>query len=66
MVTTINDLHMQIYIGALGQERMSLSLIAAGSFLIFLYLESEEVLLTTPVWPGDSLDMLGGMALMTC
>ena len=57
---------MQIYIGALGPERMSLSLIVVESNLMFLYLESEEVLLTTHAWLGDSLVMLGGMVLMTC
>ena len=57
---------MQIYIGALGPEKMSLSLIVAGSTLMFIYLESEEVLLTAHAWLGDSLVMLGGMVLMTC
>ena len=57
---------MQIYIGALGPEKMSLSLIVAGSTLMFLYLESEEVLLTTRAWLGDNLVMLGGMVLMIC
>ena len=57
---------MLIYIGALGPERMSLSLIIAGSTLMFLCLESEEVLLTTHAWLGDSLVVLGGMALMGC
>ena len=57
---------MQIYIGALGPDKMSLSLIVAGSTLMFLYLESEEVLLIAHAWLGDSLVMLGGMVLMTC
>ena len=57
---------MLIYIGALGPERMSLSLIVVGSTLMFLYLESEDVLLTTHAWFGDNLVMLEGMALMTC
>ena len=55
-----------MYIGVLGPEKMSLSLIVEGSFLMFLYLESEEVLLTTHAWLGDSLVMLGGMVPMTC
>ena len=39
-----------IYIGVLGPEKMSLSLTVAENFLMFLYLESEEALLTTHVW----------------
>ena len=52
--------------GVLGPEKTSLSLIVAGSTLMFLCLESDEVLLTTRAWLGDNLVMLGGTDLMTC
>ena len=46
----INEPHILMYIGVLGPEKMSLSLIVAENFLMFLYLELEEALPTTPVW----------------
>ena len=48
MVTTI-DSHILMYIGVLGPEKMSSSLIVVESSLMSHYLALGEELLTTPV-----------------